>query len=381
MEDVLILGACRTPIGSLNGALASCTAPHLGAKAIAAAVAQAGVKPEDVGEVVLGNVVSAGIGQAPARQAMIAAGLPPSTGATTVDKVCGSGLKAVMMAAQSILLGECDVAVAGGMESMSKAPFLLDRARSGYRLGHGQLLDSIIKDGLWDPYHDFHMGMCGEMCAEKYAIDRRAQDEFALESYRNAQQAQRSGAFDAELADVEGVKDDEEPGRISLEKVPKLKPAFKPGGTITAANASKISDGAAAVVLAAASASAGRPVLARVKGWATFSQEPAWFTTAPVGALQKLLVHVGWRKEDVDLYELNEAFAVVPLAAIRLEGIPREKVNVHGGAIALGHPLGASGARILVTLVHALKRRGLRRGVAAICLGGGEAVAMAVERE
>lgn len=380
MEEVLILGAARTPIGALNGALSSYVAPRLGAKAIAGALAQAGVKPEQLGEVVMGNVLPAGVGQAPARQAMVYAGVPHSVGATTVNKVCGSGLKAVMLAAQSIRLGETALAAAGGMESMSKAPFLLDKARSGYRLGHGQLVDAIIRDGLWDPYGDVHMGSCGELCAEEHGIGRAAQDDYAAESYRRAQEAQRSGAFAAEIVPVDGIAEDEEPGRASLDKLPKLKPAFKPGGTITAGNASKINDGAAAVVLASPGAAAGREALARVVGWATFSQEPQRFTTAPAGAIERLLSRVGWRASEVDLFEVNEAFAVVALAVMKLAGLPREKVNVHGGAVALGHPLGASGARILATLVHAMKRRSARRGVAAICLGGGEAVAMAVER-
>ena len=380
MDEVVILGAARTAIGSLNGALSSYTAPQLGAKAIAGVLAQSGVKLEEVHEVVMGNVISAGIGQAPARQAMIFAGLPPSVGATTVNKVCGSGMKAVMMAAQSIRLGDSSVAVAGGMESMSKAPFVLDKARSGYRLGHGQLVDTIIRDGLWDPYGNVHMGDCGELCAEKHAITRVQQDEYAIQSYQYAQEAQKSGAFAAEIVSVDGILEDEEPKRASFDKLPKLKPAFKVGGTITAANASKLDDGAAALVLASAKAAAGKPVLARIAGWATFSQEPQWFTTAPAGAIQKLLERVGWKNEDVDLYEINEAFAVVSLAVMKLVGIPREKVNVNGGAVALGHPIGASGARILTTLLHALKKRGLKRGVTAICLGGGESVAVAVER-
>ncbi len=380
MEEILILSGARTPIGTLNGFLSSYSAPQLGAKAIKAALDKAQVKPEEVGEVVMGNVVSAGIGQAPARQAMIAAGLPPSVGATTVNKVCGSGMKAVMMAAQSIVLGDSDTAVAGGMESASKVPFLLEKARSGYRLGHGQLVDAIIKDGLWDPYGNVHMGDCGEACAEKYAISRAQQDEYAIQTYKNAQEAQKSGAFDAEMASVDGINQDEEPGRASFDKFPKLKPAFKAGGTITAANASKINDGAAALVLASSKAAAGRQALAKIKGWATFSQEPQWFTTAPAGAIERVLARVGWKKEDVDLYEVNEAFAVVALAVMQLVGLPREKVNVNGGAVALGHPIGASGARILVTLAHALQKRNLKRGVAAICLGGGEAVAVALER-
>ncbi|TPW20151.1 MAG: acetyl-CoA acetyltransferase [Elusimicrobia bacterium] len=380
MKDILILGAKRTPIGSLNGALASYTAPQLGGKAIAAALAQGGIAVERVSEVIMGNVVSAGIGQAPARQAMRAAGIPDSTGATTVNKVCGSGMKAIMMGCQSILLGDSDVVVAGGMESMSRIPFLLDKARGGYRFGHSQLQDAIITDGLWDPYNDMHMGMCGEMCAEKEGISREAQDKYAVETYEAAQRAVASQAFDAEIVGVDGIVLDEEPGRAKLDKVGKLRAAFKKDGTITAANASKINDGAAALVLASSEEAAGAKPLAKVVGWATHSQAPEWFTTAPAGAVEKLLKKVGWTKESVDLYEVNEAFAVVALAVAKLAGLPREKINVNGGAVALGHPLGASGARIVATLVHALNARGLKRGVAAICLGGGEAVALAVER-
>lgn len=379
MEEVLILSAQRTPIGSLNGALGSYTAPQLGAKAIAAALEKAQVKAEQLGEVVMGNVVSGGVGQAPARQAAIFAGVPPSVGATTVNKVCGSGLKAVMMAGQSIRLGEEDYALAGGMESMTKAPFLLDKARGGYRYGNAVLVDSILRDGLIDPYDGIHMGDCGELCAEKHQITREQQDDFAVKSYQRAQQAQASGAFAEEIAAVDGIAADEEPGRAKLDKVSKLKPAFKPGGTITAANASKINDGAAALVLSSAKGAAGRKALARVAGWATFSQEPKWFTTAPAGAIDKLAAKLGWPKEQIDLFEVNEAFAVVSLAVAKLSGLPLEKVNVNGGAVALGHPLGASGARILVTLVHALKKRGGKRGIAAICLGGGESVAVGIE--
>ena len=379
MEDVLILSAQRTPIGSLNGALASYSAPQLGAKAIAAALAKSGVKAEELGEVVMGNVVSGGVGQAPARQAAIAAGVPTSVGATTVNKVCGSGMKAVMMAAQSIRLGEEDYAAAGGMESMSKAPFLLDKARGGYRYGNAVLVDSILRDGLMDPYSNVHMGDCGELCAEKHQITREQQDDFAVKSYQRAQEAQKSGAFAEEICEVDGIKDDEEPGRAKLDKVGKLKPAFKQGGTITAANASKINDGAAALVLSSAKGAAGRKALARVAGYATFSQDPQWFTTAPAGAIDKLTAKLGWKKDQIDLFEVNEAFAVVSLAVAKLSGLPLDKVNVHGGAVALGHPLGASGARIVATLLHALKKRGGKRGVAAICLGGGESVALGLE--
>ena len=380
MKDILILGARRTPIGTLNGSLAAYTAPQLASKAIAAALESSGVAKEAVGEVIMGNVLGAGIGQAPARQAMKAAGIPDSVGATTVNKVCGSGMKAVMLGCQSILLGESDIVVAGGMESMSRAPYLLDKARSGYRMGHGQLLDAIIHDGLWDPYNNMHMGMCGELCAEKEGISREAQDKYTVESYEWAQKAVAAKAFDAEIVGVDGIVLDEEPGRAKLDKVGKLKPAFKKDGTITAANASKINDGAAALVLASADKAGGAKPLAKVVGWATHSQTPEWFTTAPAGAIEKLLKKTGWTKESVDLFEVNEAFAVVSLAVMKLVGIPREKVNVNGGAVALGHPIGASGARIVATLVHALAARNAKRGIAAICLGGGEAVAIAVER-
>jgi acetyl-CoA C-acetyltransferase len=323
--------------------------------------------------------VPAGSGQAPARKAAIFAGIPVSVGATTVNKVCGSGLKAIMMASQSIRLGEEEYAVAGGMESMTKAPYILDKARSGYRYGNQTLVDSILRDGLMDPYTNVHMGDCGELCAEKHAITREQQDEFAARSYQRALDAQKSGAFDAEICAVDGVVLDEEPGRAKLDKIGKLKPAFKAGGTITAANASKINDGAAAVVVSGAKGAAGKKPLARIAGWATFSQEPQWFTTAPAGAIEKLLKKTGWTKESVDLFEVNEAFAVVSLAVAKLAGLPLEKINVNGGAVALGHPLGASGARIVATLIHALRKRGGKRGVAAICLGGGESVALAVE--
>jgi len=380
MNEILILSAARTPIGSLNGALANSTAPQLAAKAAAEALTRAALKPEELGEVVLGCVIPAGMGQAPARQAAIAAGIPASVGATTVNKVCGSGMKALMMASQSIALGEEDYALAGGMESMSNAPYLLAKARTGYRYGDAKLIDSILRDGLIDPYDGVHMGDCGELCAKEHQITREMQDEWAVKSYQRALDAQAKGIFKSEIVAVDGVELDEEPGRAKLDKVGKLRPAFQKDGTITAANASKLNDGAAALVLSSAKGAAGRQPLARVVGWATHSQEPKWFTTAPSGAVDKLLKKVGWSKDSVDLFEVNEAFAVVTLAVAKLSGLPHEKINVHGGAVALGHPLGASGARIIVTLLNALKVRGARRGVAGICLGGGEAVALAVER-
>ncbi|MFA5139728.1 MAG: acetyl-CoA C-acyltransferase [Elusimicrobiota bacterium] len=379
MKELLILGAKRTPIGSFCGTLAGYTAPQLGAKAIAGALADSGLGPDRVSEVIMGIVVPAGVGQAPARQAALGAGIPVCAGATTVNKVCGSGMKAVMLAGQSLLLGESEVAVAGGMESMSRAPYYLDKARSGgYRLGHGQLIDAIVLDGLWDPYKDVHMGMCGELCAEKEGFTREMQDAYAAESYKRALAAQAAGAFASEIVPLPELSADEEPGRAKLDKMPKLKPAFKKDGTITPANASKINDGAAALVLSCSGS--GGAFLARIAGWATHSQEPEWFSTAPARAIEAVLRKVGWKKEEVDLYEVNEAFSVVALVTMKQLGIPHEKLNVNGGAVALGHPIGASGARILVTLVHALAKRGARRGVAAICLGGGEAVAVAVER-
>jgi len=379
MNEILILSGSRTAIGSINGALANYTAPQLAAKACADALAKSGVKPEELGEVVLGCVIPAGIGQAPARMASIAAGIPVSVGATTVNKVCGSGMKAVMMVSQSIALEECSFGLAGGMESMSKAPYLLDKARSGYRYGDAKLLDAVLRDGLMDPYDGVHMGDCGELCAKELSITREMQDEWALKSYQRAIDAQAKGVFKAEIAGVDGIDVDEEPGRAKLDKISKLRPAFQKDGTITAANASKLNDGAAALVLSSAKGASGRKPLARIAGWATFSQEPKWFTTAPAGAVDMLLKKTGWTKESVDLFEVNEAFAVVTLAVAKLAGLPHEKINVHGGAVALGHPLGASGARILVTLINALKVRGGKRGVAGICLGGGEAVAVAVE--
>ena len=379
-KDILILSGARTAIGSINGTLANSTAPQLAAKAGQAALERSGVKGEQLSEVVMGCVIPDGIGQAPARQAAIGAGIPPSVGATTVNKVCGSGMKAVMMAAQGIALGEGDYALAGGMESMSKAPYLLDKARGGYRYGNATLIDSVLKEGLMDPYEGVHMGDCGELCAREHSISREQQDEWAVKSYQRAIEAQSKGLFKDEIVAVDGVELDEEPGRAKLDKVSKLRPAFQKDGTITAANASKLNDGAAALVLASAKGAAGKKPVARLVAWATHSQEPKWFTTAPAGAVEKVLKKAGWTKDQVDLFEVNEAFAVVTLAVMKLAGLPGEKVNVHGGAVALGHPRGASGARILVTLLNALRVRGGKRGVAGICLGGGEAVAVAVER-
>jgi len=379
MNDILVLSASRTAIGSINGVFANHTAPQLAAKAAADAIAKSGVKAEELGEVVLGCVIPAGIGQAPARMASIGAGIPVSVGATTVNKVCGSGMKAVMMASQGIALGENEYALAGGMESMSKAPYLLDKARSGYRYGDAKLLDAVLRDGLMDPYDGVHMGDCGELCAKEHGLTREMQDAWAVRSYERAAEAVAKGWFKNEIVSVDGIELDEEPGRAKLDKIGKLRPAFQKDGTITAANASKLNDGAAALVLSSAKGAAGKKPLARIVGWATHSQEPKWFTTAPAGAVAKLLKNVGWTVDQVDLFEVNEAFAVVTLAVAKLGGLPHEKINVHGGAVALGHPLGASGARILVTLINALKLRGGKRGVAGICLGGGEAVAVALE--
>ncbi len=387
MPEAVILSAVRTPIGRFLGGLADLPAPRLGAVVVREAVARAGVRPEDVDEVIMGNILSAGLGQAPARQAARYAGLPDSVGAVTVNKMCGSGLKAVVLAAQAIRAGDGEAYVAGGMENMSRAPYLLPRARTGYRLGHGEVQDSMILDGLWDPYRNCHMGSCAELLAAEYRISREDQDAYAERSYRLALQALDGGWFRPETVPVEAdgkvVEEDEEPRRVQFDRIPLLKPAFEKDGTVTAANASSISDGAAALVVADRSVAdrVGTSPLARVVGYAQAATAPEWFTIAPAAAIERLLDRVGWRKEDVDLYEINEAFATVVLGVCRKLGLPVDVVNVHGGAVALGHPIGASGARILTTLLYAMQRRDARRGVAAICLGGGEAVAVAVERE
>jgi acetyl-CoA C-acetyltransferase len=391
MRDVVIVSGARTPIGSFQGALSGLTAPKLGAVAIRAALERGRVAPDAVGEVYMGCVLPAGQGQAPARQAAIAAGVPPSVGAVTVNKVCGSGLKSVVFARNAIASGEHDVVIAGGMESMTNAPYLLPKAREGYRLGHAQVIDSMITDGLWDPYGNVHMGDCGELCAREKGISRADQDAFAAESYRRALRAQADGKFRGEIVPVElpqkkgapvVVADDEEPGRGNIEKLPTLRPAFQKEGTITAGNASSINDGAAALVLASADVAAARgwKPLARVVATAGHAQAPEWFTTAPAGAIERLLERAGWKKDDVDLWEINEAFAVVSIANNRMLGLDPARVNVWGGAVALGHPIGASGARILVTLLAALADGGKRRGVASLCIGGGEGIALAVER-
>jgi acetyl-CoA C-acetyltransferase len=390
MKEIVILGGARTPIGSFMGTLSSLPAPRLGAIAIKCALENSGVQAEQIQQVLMGNVLQAGIGQAPARQAGIYAGIPVGAGAVTINKVCGSGMKAVMYAANDIRCGEYDLAVAGGMESMSNAPYALPQARGGYRMGNGKMIDLMIHDGLWDPYGDKHMGNCAEACVQKYTFSREEQDDFSHESYRRAQEAIKTGKFRKEIAvvEIEGKKgksvvvDDEEPFTAPLDKMRTLKPAFqKDGGTVTAANASKINDGAAAMVVTSAEYAEqnGLKPIARIVAQITAAQEPEWFTTAPAKAIDLVLKRAKMTAEDIDLFEINEAFAAVALAAMKDVNIPHEKLNVHGGAVALGHPIGASGARILITLIHALQERGLKRGLAAICIGGGEAGAMIVE--
>jgi acetyl-CoA C-acetyltransferase len=390
MKNTVILSAARTPVGVFLGKLSSLPAPALGAVAIRGALERSGVRPEEVEQVVLGNVLQAGIGQAPARQASLAAGIPNSVPCVTVHKVCGSGMRAVMDVANAIAAGEYDVAVAGGMESMSNAPYLLERARSGYRMGNSVLVDSMIKDGLWDPYKDIHMGNCAEMCVAKYHFTREEQDAFALESYKRAQNASKTCLFSEEIVPVEvpqkkgdpiKIESDEEPFAAPLEKIASLKPAFQKDGSVTAGNSSKINDGAAALVVSSdeKARQKGWKPIARIVAYAGVAQAPEWFTTAPVGAIQKLLAKAGLEVSDIDLFEINEAFAAVAMAAIRELKLDPAKVNVRGGAVALGHPIGASGARILTTLIHALRKGGGRRGIAAICIGGGEATAMLVE--
>ncbi|KAA2212018.1 acetyl-CoA C-acyltransferase [Teichococcus oryzae] len=391
LEDpVVIVGAARTPMGSLQGELREVTAPQLGATAIMAALSRASLAADQVDEVTFGCVLPAGQGQAPARQAALGAGLPLSAGATTVNKMCGSGMKAAMIAHDALLAGSARIVIAGGMESMSNAPYLLDRARPGYRMGHGRVLDHMFLDGLEDAYDKGRlMGTFAEDCAEAYRFTRAAQDAFAIASVRKAQKAMAEGAFDAEIAPVtirnnrgeRVVPADEQPPKARLDRIPELKPAFRDGGTVTAANASSISDGAAALVLMRRSEADRRGLhpLGRIAGHATHAQAPGLFTTAPIGAIRKLAEKTGWTLEAVDLFEINEAFAVVPMAAMRDLSLPEHKVNPHGGACALGHPIGASGARVMVTLLSALRRYGLRRGVASLCIGGGEATAIALE--
>jgi acetyl-CoA C-acetyltransferase len=391
MREVVIVGAARTPIGSFQGSLQALRAPELGAAAIKEALSRAGVAPTDVNEVLMGCVLPAGVGQAPARQAAIFAGLPKETPCTTVNKVCGSGLKAVMLGAQAIGNGDADLVVAGGMESMSNVPYYLPTARAGMRLGNATAVDGLIHDGLWDVYNNFHMGAAAELCAREKKIDRAAQDAFAAESYRRALAAQSEGRFAQEIVAVEvaqrkgpprRVDSDEEPGRGDVAKLASLKPAFEPTGTVTAGNASSINDGAAAVVVAAREVAEkrGLRVLARIRSFAQAAQAPEWFTTAPAVSIERALARAGVRKDEIDLYEINEAFAVVALANNQLLGLDPKRVNVNGGAVALGHPIGASGARILTTLLYALAAQNGKRGCASLCIGGGEAVAMVVER-
>lgn len=389
-DPVVIVGMARTAMGGMMGALSGAPVGELGAAAIRAALERARVAPDQVDEVLMGCVLPAGVGQAPARQAALGAGIPVGTCATTVNKMCGSGMKTVMMACDALLAGQAGVLVAGGMESMSNAPYLLARARGGYRLGHGELLDHMYTDGLQDAYSGGLMGVFAEQCAGKYSFTREQQDAYAVESLNRANAAIAAGKFQSEIVPVtiktrageQVVDTDEQPGNARVDKIPGLKPAFKKDGTVTAANASSISDGAAALVLMRQSQAEARGLrpLAVVRGYTQFAQEPEWFTTAPVGALQGLFRKIGWSPSEVDLYEINEAFAVVAMAAMRELDLPHTKVNVHGGACALGHPLGASGARILVTLLAALQTYGLRKGVASLCIGGGEATAVAIER-
>jgi acetyl-CoA C-acetyltransferase len=389
MSEPVIVSAVRTPVGSFQGALASLSAPKLGAIVIEEALKRAGLSKKDVNEVIMGNVLTAGEGQAPARQAALFAGLPESVECMTINKVCGSGLKAIMLAAQAIQLGDADIVVAGGMESMSNVPYLLDKGRTGYKIGHAQLIDSMIKDGLWDVYNDFHMGSAAELCAKECAIPREAQDEFAVMSYKRAQSAWSEGRFNEEVVPVtikgkkgdEIVSRDEDPFKTNFEKIPTLKPAFQKDGTVTAANSSKINDGAAAVVVMSAEKAKSMNIkpIARIVGYASTAKKPEWFTTAPADVITKTLEKVKLSKAEIDLFEINEAFAVVPLAVNQMLELDVNKVNVNGGAVAIGHPIGASGARILVTLLHALKQRNKNRGMAAICIGGGEAAGMIVE--
>jgi acetyl-CoA C-acetyltransferase len=390
VKDIYIVEGARTPIGSFLGELSSLSAPDLGSVAIQGALKRSGLPPEAVDEVIMGCVLPAGIGQAPARQAMRKAGIPDSAGALTINKVCGSGMKAVMLGAAEIMAGDYEVVVAGGMESMSQAPYYVKGMRNGVKMGNQQMLDSMIYDGLWDPYNDLHMGNCAEQCVEKYSMTREAQDTYAAESYRRAQSAVESGAFKREIEPVsipqrkgepKLIDRDEEPFKGDPDKLSGLRPAFDKAGSITAGNASTINDGAAALILASEEVVKRhnlKPV-AKIVGSATHSQDPVWFTTAPVGAIHKVLSKLKLTVGDIDLFEVNEAFAAVAIVAQQDLSIPMEKFNVRGGAVALGHPIGASGARLLVTLIHALQDTGKKRGLASLCIGGGEATAMVIE--
>lgn len=390
MESVVIVAAQRTPVGSFQGAFSQVTAPHLGATAIKAALKQSGLQASDIQEVIMGEVLTAGVGQAPARQAALYAGLPNGVPCLTINKVCGSGLKAVMLGADSIQLGRSEVVIAGGQENMTLAPHLLENSRSGYRMGPQTIVDSMIKDGLWDPYNNFHMGTAAEFCVRDYKITRAEQDDFATGSYKKAQKAQADGKFKEEITAVE-IKDkkgvvqitvDEEPTKTQFDKIPTLRPAFDKEGTITAANASKINDGGAALVLMSESAAKAKGLkpLARIVAQGHFAQEPKYFTTAPVGAIKQSLKNASLKVSDIGLWEINEAFSVVTQVAMKELEIPAERVNVNGGAVAIGHPIGASGARILTTLVYALKNNNQRYGLATLCIGGGEAVSLIIEK-
>jgi acetyl-CoA C-acetyltransferase len=394
-DDVVIISGCRTPVGKFQGSLTDFSAPQLGAIVVREAVKRAGVTPDEVDECIMGNVLPAGLGQNPARQAAIFGGLSPATGAMTINKVCGSGLKAVALAAQAIQTGNSSIVVAGGMESMTNAPYLLPQARKGYRLGNGQVIDSMVHDGLWDIYNDYHMGITGENVAEKYGITREEQDEFAVNSHRKAVSAMKECRFKSQIVPVEipakkkgaapTIFDRDESPRedTTIETLRALKPAFKKDGTVTAGNAPGVNDGAAAVVVTSAQRATelGAQPIVRIVAQATSGVEPKWVMMAPVDAVRKIWQKTGWKADDVDLYELNEAFSVQALGVIRELGLDINRVNVNGGAVAIGHPIGASGARVLVTLIYEMARRNVKRGIAALCLGGGNAVAMAVERD
>lgn len=391
MREAVIVSAVRTPIGSFGGTLSGISAPRLGAIVIAEALKRGNVPKEQVNEVIMGSVLTAGMGQAPARQASIYAGLPESVECMTINKVCGSGLKSVMLAAQSIMLGDADVIVAGGMESMSNVPYMLDKARNGYRMGHGQLTDLMVSDGLWDVYNNFHMGNAAEICAKEMQITREMQDEFATQSYKRAIEAQKNGWFKDEIVPVsieqKGsdpiiVSEDEEPKKVKFEKIPTLKAAFLKDGTVTAANASKINDGAAAVVVMSKEKAdeLGVKPLVKLVSYASFAKKPEWFTTAPADVITKILKRASLSIDDIDLFEINEAFSVVTLAVNKILNLDPKKVNVHGGAVALGHPIGASGTRLLVTLINAMKLKNSKRGLATACIGGGEASAIIIEQ-
>lgn len=389
-ESIVITSAVRTPIGSFMGALSNVPAPKLGATAIRKALEMSQLPPDKVDECIMGNVLTAGIGQAPARQAAIYSGLPQSVECMTINKVCGSGLKAVMLGSDSIRMGNSSIVVAGGQENMSMVPHYLEKSRMGFRMGPIQMTDGMVKDGLWDPYNDLHMGSCTELCVKEYGLTREAQDQFAIESYKKAQNALAQGLFKNETVSVEVthgketmmVTQDEEPGKAKFDKMPGLKPSFEKTGTITAANASKINDGAAALVLMTESKAKqlGIKPLAKILGHASFAQDPKWFSTSPIGAIKKALSRTGLQIQDIDLFEINEAFAAVTMAAIQALKIDAAKVNVNGGAVALGHPIGASGARVLATLIHTLHQRKSKLGLATLCIGGGEASALIVER-